>query len=46
MLLRYLFMRVVTNLELLEEAETVTKTAYVIFLLFREVTANSNYSSI
>ena len=29
-------MRVVTNLELLEEAETVTKTAYVLFLLFPE----------
>jgi len=33
-------MRVVTNLELLEEAETVTKTAYAIFSLFRQVTSD------
>ena len=30
-------MRVVTNLELLEEADIVTKTAYVIFFFFLEV---------
>lgn len=33
-------MRAVTNLELLEEAETVTKTAYVVLLLFRQVTSD------
>jgi DNA polymerase zeta len=40
LLLRHLFMRVVTNLELLEEADIVTKTAYVIFFFFLEVISN------